>query len=185
MSKIVGAILCGGEGRQTGSHKASHIQKNGLTLVENIHQAVDMYCQETVLVGHAEGVPDSLSHLKHIPDNYSHCGPLGGLEAVLNSQLGDIYMIAPCGDLAVDPRIYELLLMHEQQAPVVIQTNDGALTPLGIYPGSLRTLTTQHIAYNDLSMEHFLKTCEAEILILADVLPEDSSKKGPSHNLRV
>lgn len=164
MSKIVGAILCGGESRRMGCHKAGITQKNGLTIAENVFQAMDPYCQETVLVGHAQGVPDSLSHLKQIPDNYSHCGPIGGLQALLNSELGDLYMTSPCDLYNADPRIFELLLMHEEQAPVIIQDN-GHLHPLiGMFPASLRTLTTQHIAYGDLAMKSFIKTSETEIL---------------------
>lgn len=185
MSKIVGAILCGGESRRMGYHKAGIVQSNGLTITENLYEALDPYCQETVLVGHAKGVPDSLAHLKRVPDNYSHCGPLGGLEALLKSKLGDLYIVAPCDLYEPDPRIFELLLMHEQQAPVVIRYQ-GRVHPLvGIYPSRLQTLAAQHLAYNRLAMRDFIETCRANILEIPDELGIEITNANSPRDLRV
>ena len=185
MSKIIGAILCGGEGRTAGCHKAGLVQPNGLTIIENIYNAIDTFCQETVLVGHAQDVPDSLGHLKNVPDNYSHCGPMGALEAILNSDLGDLYMIAPCQEYAADPRIYDLLLMHEKEAPLVVRQAGQTFPLLGLFPANLRTLATQHIAYDTLELNSFLQISGTGRLDLP--LPATGGEPVPerSRNLNV
>ncbi len=185
MPKIIGAILCGGERRTAGCHKAGIIQPNGRTIIENVYEAMDPYCLETVLVGHAFDVPDTLDHLKHVPDNFNHCGPLGGLEAILNSELGDLYMIAPCQEYATDPRVFEMLLMHEKEAPLVICQAGQTFPLLGLFPGKLRTLATQHIAYDTLDIESFLKIGGAGTLDLPIDIPSRQGAPDSSRNLNV
>lgn len=185
MSKIVGAILCGGEGRTAGCHKAGIEQANGRTLVENVYEAIDPYCQETVLVGHAHDVPDSMSHLKHVPDNYSQCGPMGALEAILNSNLGDLYMIAPCQEYAADERIYELLLMHEMDAPQIIRQAGQSFPLLGLFPSDLKTLATQHIAYENYDIQNFLNMSVTGILDLPMAFPTRENTPHTTRDLNV
>jgi len=172
-NNIAGAVFCGGESRRMGTHKAGLILPSGLTLVENIVHALNPYCREVVLVGHAKGVPDSLSHLKRIPDNYSHCGPMGGLEALLNSDLAEEYLTAPCDLYYPNPKIFEMLLAHDGLYPVVVRYKDQIQPLIGRFPASLKTLATQHIAYNELVMKNFIDICHAEYLDVPDALGKD------------
>lgn len=182
-SKITGAVFCGGESRQVGQHKAGIVLSDGLTMVEHIVETLQSFCKEVVLVGHAQGVPDSLSHLKRIPDNYNHCGPMGGMEALLNSGLADEYLTAPCDMYQPGPKIYELLLAHQGLSPVVVRHQNRIEPLIGRFPALLKTVATQHIAYNELAMDSFINTCQADYLDIPDALGKDVINVGPAKDL--
>lgn len=184
-TKITGAVFCGGESRRMGTHKAGLVLPGGLTMIESIVEALAPFCREIVLVGHAKGVPDSLSHLKKIPDNYSHCGPMGGIEALLNSGLADEYLTAPCDLYQPDPKIFELLLAQEGLYPVVVRYKNMVQPLIGRYPASLKTMATQHIAYNDLAMNHFITTCQAQYLDIPDTLGKDMINVNTPDDLKI
>ncbi|MGE0267293.1 MAG: molybdenum cofactor guanylyltransferase [Candidatus Omnitrophota bacterium] len=184
-SDITGAVFCGGESRRMGTHKAGLVLPGGLTMIEHIVETLSPFCREIVLVGHAKGVPDSLSHLKRIPDNYSHCGPMGGIEALLNSGLADEYLTAPCDLYQPDTKIFEMLLAYEGSCPVVVRYKNQIQPLIGRYPASLKTMATQHIAYNDLAMNHFITTCQAGFMDIPDKLGKDMINVNTPDDLKI
>ena len=150
---IVGAIFCGGKSR-----KMDEFLSNGLTRIETLVNTLMPFCREIVFVGQIKHIPDSFSHLKIIPNNYDHCGTIGAFEALLNSGLADEYLTAP-GDLdKPDPKIFEALMSYGGSYPVVVRYKNKIQPLMGRYPAFLKTLTTQYIAYDNLSMDDFLAT---------------------------
>lgn len=63
-----GAILCGGKSSRMKQPKAGILLSSGITLIEHVYLALKDVCREVVLVGHGEGIPESLHFLKRIDD---------------------------------------------------------------------------------------------------------------------
>ncbi|MBP9855154.1 MAG: NTP transferase domain-containing protein [Candidatus Omnitrophica bacterium] len=156
-----GAIFCGGKSSRMGKPKASIILPSGLTAIEHVYRVLKQFCKEVVLVGHAEGAPDSLRHLKRIQDNHQGLGPMGALEALLSSGLDSEYLISPCDLPKAIPEIFSLLVKSETNLPVVI-SNKGYQEPLlGRYPSPLLPYVQDHIIRRQLAMKDLLKEVSA------------------------
>ena len=156
-----GAIFCGGKSSRMGKPKASIILPGGIALIEHVYNVLKQLCKEVVLVGHGEGVPDSLQHLKRIPDNYQDLGPIGALEALLSSGLDLEYLISPCDLPRATPEIFSLLINSEFKLPIVL-SNKGRSEPLlGRYPSSLLALVREHITLRHLAMNDLFKKVSA------------------------
>ena len=156
-----GAIFCGGRSSRMGKPKASIILANGQTMIEHVYNVLKQLCKEVVLVGHGEGVPDSLGHLKRVQDNYQGLGPMGALEALLSSGLDSEYLISPCDLSKATPEIFSLLLKSESQLPLVLN-NKGHREPLlGRYPSSLLPYVQKYIARGQLAVNDLLKEVSA------------------------
>ena len=155
------AIFCGGKSSRMGKPKASIILPSGVTLIEHVHNVLKQLCKKVVLVGHGEGIPDSLKHLKRIPDNYQGLGPIGGLEALLCSGLDSEYLISPCDLYKATPEIFSLLINSEIKLPAILN-NKGRIEPLlGRCPSSLLPLVREHIVRRQLAMNDLLKKVSA------------------------
>ncbi len=179
------AILCGGKSSRMGRPKASILLPGGITLIEHVHHVLTPLCREVVLVGHKEGVPDSLRHLKRIEDHRQGLGPIGGLAALLSSSRDTEYLISPCDLPQAIPEIFLLLINSPMQLPVVL-SHRGQLEPLiGRYPSSLSSVILKHIIEEKLAMNILLKEVSASTLVVPEEYvfslsnmnsPEDLSK---------
>lgn len=155
------AIFCGGKSSRMGKPKASIVLPGGVALIEHVYRVLKQLCKEVVLVGHGEGVPDSLRHLKCIRDNYQGLGPIGALEALLSSGLDSEYLISPCDIFRATPEIFSLLINSKVKLPAVL-SNKGHREPiLGRYPSSLLSLVREHIVQRKLAMNDLLKKVSA------------------------
>lgn len=162
------AIFCGGKSSRMGRPKASIILLSGITLIEHVHHVLEPLCREVVLVGHKEGVPDSLRHLKRIEDHYPGWGPMGGLEALLRSGLDSEYLISPCDLPRAIPEIFLLLIHSPMKLPIVL-SHRGRTEPLiGRYPSSLSSVVLEHIIEEKLAMNILLKEVSAATLVVPE-----------------
>jgi len=106
-----------------GTPKAGIVLADGKTMIEHVYDALRQVCDRIVLVGHAEGVPDSLKHLTQLHDHYLFCGPMGALETLLSSNEDYEYLITPCDLAGVVPAVYRPLA-EEASAPALLMPND-------------------------------------------------------------
>jgi molybdopterin-guanine dinucleotide biosynthesis protein A len=72
-SVVIGAIIAGGKSRRMGTDK-TQLKIGDRDLLEHAKHIFSVSKIETVLI----------SHPTHIPDRISDCGPLGGIDAILD-----------------------------------------------------------------------------------------------------
>lgn len=83
---MTGAILAGGASRRMGRPKQELTLPDGRTMVDAVGAALRPLCDDVVVVG--AGGP--------IADLRAGEGPLAGIEALLESDLDDAYLVCPC-----------------------------------------------------------------------------------------
>ncbi len=115
-----GAILCGGKSTRMGRPKAGIVLADGRTMIEHVHDALAAVCRQIVLVGDAAGAPPALADVPRVPDRLPDLGPLGGLEALLSSDLDFDYLIAPCDLFQAVPDLFRPLVEPSVTSPAVL-----------------------------------------------------------------
>ena len=76
-TKIIGAIVAGGKSRRMGTDK-TRLKIGDRNLLEHARHIFSETKIETVLISHSD----------YIPDRISDCGPLGGIDAILDASAG-------------------------------------------------------------------------------------------------
>lgn len=84
-----GAVLAGGSSTRMGEAKSDMILPTGETMIEAVITTLDEVCARVVTVG------GTSRGRKVVADLRSGKGPLGGIEALLRSDLDDNYLICP------------------------------------------------------------------------------------------
>lgn len=108
LHSLTGAILAGGLSTRMGRDKATLIMADGRTMIEHVIDALKPLCAQIVIVGPA--MPNAPRELRVINDLRPHCGPLGGIEAVLASGVGREYLVCPCDAPLINTETLRLLL---------------------------------------------------------------------------
>ncbi len=85
-----GAVLAGGAGRRMGRRKDSLPLPDGRTMLAAVAAVLAETCRDVVVVGDAE------TPMTRIEDLRPAQGPLGGIEALLASNLDTHYLVCPC-----------------------------------------------------------------------------------------
>ncbi|MFT5169470.1 MAG: molybdopterin-guanine dinucleotide biosynthesis protein A [Candidatus Omnitrophota bacterium] len=167
-----GAIFCGGKSQRMGVDKSGIVLGNGKTLIEYVYAVLRKVCKDIVLVGHAKGVPESMSHLKVIKDNHLECGPLGGMEALLASGIDRAYLVVSCD---LDQLGVELLqcLSESEYSSAVVRTKDNLHPLVGIYSEDQLASVQNRLKNNKLSMHGLI---EANKMAIID-LPQNLEKQ--------
>ena len=167
-----GAIFCGGKSRRMNRPKAGIVLPSGMTMIEHVYKALKIVCRQVVLVGHCEGAPDSLKHLKRIDDNYHDQGPMGGLEALLSSGLDTEYLVSPCDVVKITPKVFALLTSPGISPPAVIRYKDQMEPLIGLYPTTLLPLVRGHIREGTLAVHELVLRSKAQFVDVPDEFGE-------------
>ena len=116
-----GAILAGGASTRIGSPKHALSLPDGSIMIEAVATALGAVCERLVVVGEADALPD----LAHIVDLRSAQGPLGGIEALLASDMDTQYLVCPCDLPFVTSELFSALLRPTQATATVLHL-DGS-----------------------------------------------------------
>ena len=116
-----GAILAGGASTRIGSPKHALSLPDGSTMIEAVATALGAVCERLVVVGEADALPD----LAHIVDLRSAQGPLGGIEALLASDIDTQYLVCPCDLPFATSELFSALLRPTQATATVLRL-DGS-----------------------------------------------------------
>jgi molybdopterin-guanine dinucleotide biosynthesis protein A len=127
-----GAIVAGGASSRMGRPKADLILSDGRTMAQTIAATLSALCDRVVIVGQCEGLP----HLVRIDDRIPGLGPVGGIDALLASDIDDQYLICPCDTPMVTTSLLKQLLDDEAAAATVFQSDRA--TPFDPLPCRLR-----------------------------------------------
>jgi len=163
-----GAIFCGGKSRRMGQPKAGVVLPSGQTLIEHVYHIMKSLCRQVVLVGHGQGVPASLQSLPKIEDHYQGIGPIGGLEALLNSNLDSEYLIVPCDLYQLTQEALRPLLDFSLK-PLVVLEHQGEIEPMiGRYLAHLLPLVRSQIAQGNFALRDVLSRADIHVVSLED-----------------
>jgi molybdopterin-guanine dinucleotide biosynthesis protein A len=113
---MTGAILAGGMSTRMGQDKASLRLRDGRTMLHRMVRVMGELCEPVVIVG--PHIPGDTDHHVHVDDLRKHCGPLGGIEALLASGIDPQgqYLICPC-DLPLITAVILRMLMESGGRP--------------------------------------------------------------------
>lgn len=100
--QLTGIVLAGGKSSRMGSDKA------GLTWDDSdfLHKQLAVLatvCDDLIVVSNVSRII-RLPNVRIVSDNYSNCGPLGGLEAGLSAAAGNVCFVVACDMPFIDAR---------------------------------------------------------------------------------
>lgn len=130
---ITGAILAGGLSTRMGQDKVLLRLRDGRTMLEHVAQAMEGVCSQVVLIGARD--PGQVRGFVVIDDLRPHCGPLGGIEALLASGIDPRgqYLVCPCDVPSLTTSILRLLTISNERATTVFHVQGrsiGEIEPL-------------------------------------------------------
>jgi molybdopterin-guanine dinucleotide biosynthesis protein A len=141
----------------------------GRPMIQYVADTLTSLFSKVVVVG---GSKEKYGFLKIevVPDVFEGCGPLGGIQAALNSAKPLPVFVLSCDTPFMPPGLIEYILAFQSTAPTKIASVDGMMQPLcGLYDGSaLKTIV------HDLQGEKYsvLKTIETINHTLVPITPD-------------
>ncbi len=135
MRELMGAILAGGRSIRMGRDKATLPLRDGRTMLECVAEALRAACGieagEIAIVVSSPGRaldPRHAGGYVEVADLREHVGPLGGIEALLASNLAREYLVCPCDVPRITPEALRLLLQRRDAPATVLRVASGDLT---------------------------------------------------------
>ncbi|MFU7527228.1 molybdenum cofactor guanylyltransferase [Qipengyuania sp. ASV99] len=156
MTKILGAILAGGQARRFGSDKA-YARYQGKRLIDHVAAALALQCADVIVAGREE---DGFECVPDFPQ--AGLGPLGGLNAALRHAGGaDFTHVLSAGvDAPNLPRDLADLLIGEGAAIVQSQP------VVGLWPVELAPALADFIAQGGRALYGFAERVGARRIVL-------------------
>lgn len=128
---ILGAVLAGGKSSRFGADKAV-ATLNGTRLIDLTHAALVARCDDVVVIGRADGIPDWPA-----PD----LGPLGGIAAALrHGQMTGHHLVLTCGVDSVG--LPDDLIQQLSPAPAYVVSQPV----IGLWPVEALSRLTERLA---------------------------------------
>ena len=137
---VTGGILAGGHSSRFGSNKAL-FSPDGETLISRAARLLHPLCRQVLVsASHANAVAYAFLDLDIVEDLHSDCGPLGGLEAMLNRCTTPWLLVLTCDMPYIDSGALHKMIRHAQALdalePTVLplalawqQTADRSISP--------------------------------------------------------
>lgn len=158
MTRIIGAVLAGGQSRRFGSDKALALWR-GKSLLDWAIDALRPHVETVILCGRAGGLSDRPS---------GGLGPLAGLNAALHHGRGlgyDAVLSLACDTPLVDAAL--LATLSRSQAAAYV-----ASTPvIGIWPCAVAGLLDDQISGDDRSMKAWTRRIGATPIVSPVLIP--------------
>ena len=138
--ELTGAVLAGGHSSRFGSNKAL-FAPDGETLISKAADLLRPLCEEVLVsASHANAGTYAFLELGIVEDQHPDCGPLGGLEALLDRCATSWLLILTCDMPYVDSEALRTMIRHAQQSESGIcqeslprafawQRSDGSVSP--------------------------------------------------------
>ncbi len=118
-----GAILAGGGSTRIGSPKHALSLPDGSTMIEAVATALGAVCERLVILG----AEDAMPALPYVADLRPGCGPLGGIEALLASNIDTQYLVCPCDLPRATSELFNALLRPSQATATVFRLEGSEL----------------------------------------------------------
>lgn len=163
-----GAVLAGGVGRRMGRRKDSLPLPGGRSMLETVAAALAGTCRDVVVVGDAETV------MTRIEDLRTGHGPLGGIEALLASNLDTHYLVCPCDLPMVTAAVLRRLTVATGAVATVFHVDgepDFWPLPARISAGAL-ALVRSHLDGGRRAVHDLVRALDPNVI----ALPREESK---------
>ena len=155
---LVAAVLTGGASRRMGRSKHDLRLEDGRRMIELVVEVCLQVTPRVVICGPQDVLPDRT----HVEDRIPDQGPLGALDALLASGLGERYLVVPCDMPALVADDLRRLAEHPGEL-VTFRTPDGGPTaslPMLISDALAETISAR-LASTDRSLHGLLRTTAA------------------------
>lgn len=142
-TEVIGALLAGGRSRRLGGQKAT-LEIGGRTLVDRASDSLRSAGLEVALVLRAQQpVPGTAHAAITVRDNIEDAGPLGGMQALIQSMPTEWALFVPCDQPFLAPALLrELLAQPRRNVDAVLGKPGPFLEPL---PGLYRRTCLSHV----------------------------------------
>lgn len=136
---VTGGILAGGHSSRFGSNKAL-FSPDGETLIERAAGLLRPLCRQVLVsASHANAGAYTFLDLNIVEDLHSDCGPLGGLEAMLNRCTSPWLLVLTCDMPYVNSEALQTMISHAQLSDALDDSlprafawqreSDGSISP--------------------------------------------------------
>lgn len=105
---VTGVVLAGGASTRMGCAKAGLVMPDGRCMIDCVIHALQPLCEQIIIAG--ESPLDIASQFTMVRDLRPPCGPLGGIEAALTSDLGDHFLFCACDAPLITTELLRLLM---------------------------------------------------------------------------
>ncbi len=127
MHDLMGAILAGGLSSRMGRDKTTltlNRAEGSIRMLDAVGNTLRRVCEQVAVVRPAmastEREPDSQNY-RTVVDLRPHAGPVGGIEALLASNLAREYIVCPCDVPCITSEVLLLLLQHRAAPATVLR----------------------------------------------------------------
>ncbi len=177
MVGLTGAVLAGGHSSRFGSNKALYSLTNGKTLLQVSIDLLRTYCEEVLISTSEENARayEAYQQVGIVTDNYTDCGPLGGVEAILEACKHPWALILTCDMPAMDAETLSLQLSSirgKDANAIAWQTANHRLMP---FPLLIRKdtlpIVREKLQAGCLKMKDLLNALDTKWIIITDEGP--------------
>ncbi|MBQ4264757.1 MAG: molybdenum cofactor guanylyltransferase [Clostridia bacterium] len=172
MAKIGFLLLCGGQSKRMGSHKAL-LEIDGRTLLETVALAGNSF-GERILSANDPVIPTPKGYIR-CEDVYPGCGPMAGIHAALSVTNCDALVVAPCDAPYYCKELAQYLA--DQYEPeldaLVLVDQTGRAQPLSsVYSRRCLRVMEEHLKADKLKLMWMLEGMNIRRITLPEYLSE-------------
>lgn len=173
-------ILAGGKSsRMGGKHKGNLLIGAESFTQRLIHELAPH--TETVLLSYGKTIRQNYPNCHIIHDEYTDCGPMGGLHAGLKACTADLLLVAACDMPLLKWELYDFLLQNLNGFDAVVPVLDGQIQPLAaVYTKKLLPVLESCLKAENYRLRSALeqaKVCYVDAESFAELLQNINTKE--------
>lgn len=122
-------ILAGGKSSRMGGNHKGNLLVGAESFTQRLIRELEPHAV-SILLSYGKTVWQAPVNCRVIHDEYTDCGPMGGLHAGLKACKGDILLVAACDMPLLKWELYDFLLQNINGFDAAVPVVDGQLQPL-------------------------------------------------------
>ncbi|MBN2891222.1 MAG: molybdenum cofactor guanylyltransferase [Bacteroidales bacterium] len=140
---VTGIILAGGKSKRMGKDKCL-VKLGNKLLIQNTIDAFKPIVDTIIISSNRE--EHTQFGYKTFKDEFSDCGPIGGIYTALKNSQTEINIIAPCDMPFINYSLFKFLLENKKNFDAVIPVYKGKVEPLtGVYSNNILEIIKKQI----------------------------------------
>ena len=154
-TSIGGIILAGGKSSRMGTDKGL-IDFWGKKLISYAIDLLSPYCAEILISTNQPGY-DKIGY-NLVADEYSGCGPIGGLHAALSESSYEWNLVVSCDTPYLHPSLVEEMIKEKEGYEIVIPIHEDGVEPLvALYHKSMAEFFEEKILKKEFKLQDIVK----------------------------
>ena len=167
---ITGIILAGGKSSRMGTDKGL-LDFEGQSLIEYAISVIRPICNEILISTNQKGYEGYGFPI--ITDNFTDCGPIGGLEAALKASKTDWNVVISCDTPSLKVELFQEMIAQIKDQDVLIPSHENGIEPLaGIYHKRMSSTFKQKIDAKEYKLRKIIKACKIEFFDSSPLLAQ-------------